>query len=329
MNKSSGSEFSGENDRSLEIRAAWLAYVGGHTQEQVAQRLGVSRVKAHRLLAAAGTHGIVQFSVEGAPTGCLTLEEKLCQAFALAQCTVIPSVDAQGSGEGEIRSLGLACARHLARELESAQHRTVGVGHGRTLAATVESLPRLQLPQTRFVSLLGSLTRRSAANPYDVISALAQRTGSECYFLPVPFFADSTEDAAVLRTQRGVSEVMSMAHTSELCVIGIGDLEPGTHLVRGGTVTEDERRALCTQGAAGELVGRFVDGEGHLLKGAMNSRAVGVELNDLRGKKVLAVAGGLRKARAIRASLKTGVVSALVVDEETAKEVLRPKRAAR
>ena len=38
---------------SLATRAAWLSYVGGLTQEEIASRLSVSRVKVARLVAAA------------------------------------------------------------------------------------------------------------------------------------------------------------------------------------------------------------------------------------------------------------------------------------
>ena len=176
----------------------------------------------------------------------------------------------------------------------------------------------------RFVSLLGSLTRRSAANPYDVIAKLAERTGGECYFLPVPFIADSGQAADVLRAQRGVQHVMSMFQDCELCVVGIGDLGPQTQLVGRRSVTDAELRTLIKVGAVGEIAGRFVAADGSAVQSEMNERAVGVSLDDLRGRDVLAVAGGKYKAEAIRAVLKSGVVTALIVDEATAHAVLEP-----
>ena len=59
----------------------------------------------------------------------------------------------------------------------------------------------------------------------------------------------------------------------------------------------------------------------------MNERALGVSLDDLRGRDVLAVAGGKYKADAIAAVLRTGVVTALIVDEATAQAVLDATRA--
>ena len=319
-----------DNEKSLAIRAAWLAYVGGHTQEQIAERLGISRVKAHRLIASAMSSGVVKFFVEGVPAECMALEDELLEAYGLKRCVVVPNVhdDDEPDSEADINTLGLAAARYLSRELESRQFRTVGIGHGRTLAAMVERLPPLTLPNTRFVSLLGSLTRRSSANPFDVISKLAERTGSDCFFLPVPFIADSVADAEVLRAQRGVQHVFSMVRECELCVVGVGDMGENTHLVRTQTLNRGELKKLVKTGAVGQVAGRFVSGDGDLIDGEMNSRAVGVDLDDLRGREVLAVAGGKYKADAIRAVLRTGVITALIVDEATAERVLRPEGAA-
>ena len=94
----------------------------------------------------------------------------------------------------------------------------IGVGHGRTLAAVVGNLPRIPRPGVRFVSLLGSLTRHAAANPFDVIHRLAEITAAESYFMPAPFFADSMQDKQVLLGQRSLESVFALARTAELVV---------------------------------------------------------------------------------------------------------------
>src|SRR6218665_1408528 len=141
-------------ERGLAIRAAWLAYVGGYTQEVIAERMAISRVKAQRLVASAMENGLVKVFDEG-----------------------VPAMGGPEQPQSTIAALAVAAARSLHRLLGKGDLHTVGIGHGRTLAAMVERLPSLQLPGTRFVSVLGSLTRRSSANPYDVIAKLAERTG--------------------------------------------------------------------------------------------------------------------------------------------------------
>lgn len=312
-----------DSEQSLSIRAAWLAYVGGYTQEQIADRLGVSRIKAQRLIAAAMQSGLVKFFVEGVPAECMALEDRLMKAYGLKRCIVVPNTqDELDEPTGEIPALAVAAARYLTRVLDAGETQTIGIGHGRTLAAMVERLPTSNRPQTRFISLLGSLTRSSAANPFDVIARLAERTGGECFFMPVPFIADSGADAEVLRAQRGVQHVFAMARECQLCVVGVGDLGPNTHLVRSQSVTADELATLLRAGAVGEVAGCFVAADGRPVPCEMNERAVGVTLDDLRGRDVLAVAGGKYKATAIRAVLHTGVITALIVDELTAQAVL-------
>ena len=107
-----------------------------------------------------------------------------------------------------------------------------------------------------------------------------------------------------------------------LCVVGIGELGAQPHLLRNQSITASELARLQADGAVGEIAGRFVRADGRLVDGEMNLRAVGCDLDDLRGREVLAVAGGLAKADAIRAVLRTGVVTALITDEATAAEVL-------
>lgn len=315
---------------SLSIRAAWLAYVGGYTQEQIAERLGVSRIKAQRLIASATQSGLVKFFVEGVPAECMALEDELMRVFALKRCVVVPNtqMDADDTA-GAIPALAVAAARHLMRVLEAGEVRTIGVGNGRTLAAMVERLPAANLQDTRFISLLGSLTRRSAANPFDVIAKLAERTGGECYFMPVPFLADSRADAQVLRAQRGVQHVLGLVRECQLCVVGVGELGEGTQLIRTQSVTANELAVVRRAGAVGEIAGCFVAANGKPVQCEMNERAVGASLDDLRGRDVLAVAGGQYKAEAIRAVLNTGVITELIVDEATAQTCLRQHAAAK
>ena len=313
-----------DSEASLQIRAAWLAYVGGYTQEEIAEHLGLSRVKAPRLIAAALESGRVKVFVEGEEAQCLALEDELRTRFRLAHCTVVMDSARPGSAEeqDELVALGAGGAQVLYRLLQKAGPASVGVGHGRTLASLAEHLPHLPRPDLKFVSLIGSLTRKSSANPFDVISRLAERTGGEGYFLPVPFIADSQADAEVLRAQRGVQMVLSLAHACELCVVGIGGLGEHGNLLHTGMLTAAEQDALERKGAVGDLLGHFLDRDGQVVDHEINRRALGVRLSEMRGRQVLAVAGGHSKVPAILAALRSGYLTGLVVNESTAKAVL-------
>lgn len=314
-----------DSNGSLAIRAAWLHYVGGLTQSEVAGRLGVSAVKAHRLIAWANQNGAVKVSIDGEVAECAALERQLCERFGLAHCEVVPDL---GEGGLPLRALGTAGAAFLQREVEAAGNGVIGMGNGRTLAAAVALMPRLDCAGTRFVSLLGGLTRNFAANPHDVMHRLAEKTSGTAYVMPVPFFANSAEDRDVFLSQRGVGEVRDLASRAAPMIVGLGTAEPDAQLVYAGVINKDELAEVRKRGGVGEMLGHFFDARGRLVETDLTARTVAPEPATLVGRQVVAIAGGMAKVAGIRAVLLSGYLSSLITDERTARTLAEATRAA-
>jgi DNA-binding transcriptional regulator LsrR (DeoR family) len=306
----------------LAARAAWLSYVGGYRQEDIAERLHVSRVKVNRLIAKAHRQGMVRVFVEGTAADCVALEDELARRFGLKFALVAPNLN---GGDLPLATLGNAGSRFLHSVLEDGPDLTIGVGHGRTIASVVDNLPRVSRPGVRFVSLLGGIVRNAVANPFDIIHRLGERTGGETYFMPVPFVADSVADKAVLTAQRSLREVFDLAAETELCIVGIGELSDNAFMRLSGMVSDADFRELREAGAVGEVLGEFLDGDGRPLDVDVNRRSIGLKLDDLRGgggRRVVAIAGGSGKVEAIGAVLRTGVITGLITDEVTARSIV-------
>ena len=94
------------------------------------------------------------------------------------------------------------------------------------------TFPRCRTSEVKFVSLLGGLTRKFSASPFDVIHLIAERTGSEAYLMPVPLYANSAADRAVLLAQLGISAVFDLARQADLMLVGIGEARPSGSLVQ-------------------------------------------------------------------------------------------------
>jgi len=306
-------------EESLAIRAAWLHYAGGLTQAAVAKRLGLASVKTHRLIARAVAEGAVKVSIDGEIVECAMLEDELCHRFGLEHCDVAPDLGEEGL---PLRTLGLAGATFLRREIESGDHTIIGLSHGRTLAAAVQQMPRLEASQMRFVSLLGGLTRNYAANPHDVMHRISDKTGGQAYLMPVPFFANSIEDRAVLLAQRGVKEVFEMSNSAPLKIVGVGTLEADAQLVMSGMMEPREIKEIKAEGGVGEMLGHFFDDRGRILHTTLTSRALGVTLDGPPNNRIVAMAGGPAKVEAIRAVLLSARLKGLITDERTARALV-------
>ena len=304
---------------SLAIRAAWLHYAGGLTQAAVAKRLGLPSVKAHRLIARAVADGVVKVTIDGEIVECAALEDQLCTRYGLDFCEVAPDLGEEGL---PLRALGLAGAAFLRREIERGDTPVIGLGHGRTLAAAIQEMPRIDATGIRFVSLLGGLTRHYAANPHDVMHRLAAKTGAQAYVLPVPFFANSAEDRAVLLAQPGVREIFDMSGGAGLKLVGIGTADSGAQLVASGMIEPREIAEINAAGGAGEMLGHFFDAQGGVLETTLSARTLSVELNTRDDSRIVAIAGGAEKVGAVRAVLRSGWLKGLITDEATARAIV-------
>ncbi|WP_176475906.1 sugar-binding transcriptional regulator [Halomonas salipaludis] len=310
------------SEADLALRAAWLSYVGGYTQADIAKRLGVSRMKVHRLVAMAHDMGAVTVFIEGSPEDLIRLEDGLKERSGLETCIVVPALPAEAANPQA--NLGRAAAHYLKSRLESGDVEVLGLGWGRSLSEMVNCLPVMDCSSVRMVPVLGSVVRKMSLNPYDVIHRLVDKTGGEGYLLPVPLFADTAEHRDVLMAQRSVQDVIGIAVEADLTMVGLGAVPDMGHslLMELGEIDQHDAGSLREAGAVAEILGQFLDAHGELVESPINERALGLSLAQLRNHHIVAVACGEEKVEAITAVLKAGLLKGLITDEVVARRIL-------
>jgi DNA-binding transcriptional regulator LsrR (DeoR family) len=105
-------------------------------------------------------------------------------------------------------------------------------------------------------------------------------------------------------------------------IVGIGRWAPAQSTVY-DAANERERRALQRQGVCAEVSGVFVTPDGQTPPTALTDRMIGVSAAQLRAvREVVAVPYETVKAPAVRAALRSGLVSSLVTHTSLAQAVL-------
>ncbi len=317
-----------EPDAELIVRAAWLYHVGGLTQGEVAARLGVHRTRVVRLLGEARERGLVSVTIHHEQVRDLEVEGAIARRHGLDFCLATPPVGLGDAGaEPRLaavqemiarRAVGSAAASFLKGKLAPGRPVTVGVSWGRTLEQVALHLSGAHNPRARFVSLMGSLTRNSASNPFEVVQALAARTGGEGHFLPVPFIADTVADRAVLMSQRTVAQALDLARSADLFLISVGELSETAFLRKQAMLSAAELAGVRARGAVADSLGRLFDRAGAQVDHELAHRTLALEFEHLRGRNVVLLAGGVQKVDAVRALLRTGVVRGLIIDGDAA-----------
>ena len=170
---------------------AWMHYVGGLTQAQIATRRGLSKMKVHRFVQAAHEQGLVKIFVNNVPTNCMELESRLIEDYGLSSCTIVPDVNELQTMDISMPAVASAGARFLHGRLESTDQMILGIGSGRTMSAIVKAMPAIKRKKAEFISVTGDFAALSDANPFEVIHALIDKTEGKGYAFTAPLIVDS------------------------------------------------------------------------------------------------------------------------------------------
>lgn len=309
--------FSEADTDQVRARVAFYYYVGGLTQQETADRLGITRLRVNRIVGQVRAEGMVRIEIRLPLARCVELEEALKARFGLVEATVVPTVPDHDELQ---RIVGEAAGAMLDRLLVDGQG--FGVGWGRTLSSAVKRLQPRRYPRAWVVALMGGLTRGSGINTFEVSTEFARALGAECYYMAAPIYCPSSESRTVLLTHYGLAEAIRRAQTAAVALVACGDLSARSNLAATQIVTE-HLPSLRRAGAVGDLLGVFLDADGQPVDHPLNERVMAMPLADLKEIPASILAsGGLHKLAIVKAVLSAGYVNRLVTDEDLAETIL-------
>ncbi|MGB0904703.1 MAG: sugar-binding transcriptional regulator, partial [Mangrovicoccus sp.] len=240
-------------------RAAWLSYVGGKTQDQIAKDMGISRQRVQRLVSRAVAEGLIHVRLEHRLSNCLSLEAELIRKFGLRLARVAPSL---GPGADPMRSVAPIAAQELERILDTETPLTLAVGTGRSLRAAIEELRNMDCRHHRVVSLIGNIALDGSATFFDVIMRVAEKIQATHYPMPLPVLASSEEERAALHALAPVAQSRELAKRADVAFVGIGQMNDSAPLMTDGFLSPEEMEQLQAQGATGEIASWIYDASG-------------------------------------------------------------------
>jgi DNA-binding transcriptional regulator LsrR (DeoR family) len=308
---------SAEETKALLTRVAWLYYVEQLGQQEVADRLRLSRVKVARLLQRARDENIVEIRIADAGAPCLATERQLVKQFGLRDAIVVPA----DGGDRLRQHLGQAAALYLERILRDGD--VLGIGSG----ATVSEIPNYISPGNHarclVVELIGGLSRTDrTVNPYDCSWRLAEALGVKSEHLQVPAMVENATIKEMLLEDSVTRAALERAASSDVAVIGVGQLDSPIRATM-DYIPPHLQDSLAASGAVGDILLRFFDAAGMPVPASFDNQVIGLSMEQLRQLPlVIAVAGGVEKAQALSGALHGGLIDVIICDQATALIVL-------
>ena len=312
-----------QTDISLLVEVARLYYEHDYSQQQISEKLNISRPMISRFLTQARERGIVRITVMD-PTGYGTkLEHELQQHYQLKKAVVVPNEDLT---ENELKThLGRAAAGYLDQIITD--DTTLGLAWGTTMQALIRQLQPKRVRNMKVVQVIGGFTSgqfNTFAN--EIVQQFAQVYQAESLLLPLPAIVDNVHLKKAMLTDRNMARVLDMARDAQIVIFSIAPFTPTAPLVRAQYFQQKEVEDLLNCGAVGDICTHIINASGEICSQELENRNLGLPLEDIKKKPYsIVVAGGQEKLSIIRAGLNGRCFNVLVTDEWTARQLINEK----
>lgn len=306
-------------DRALIVKVARMYYEQNMSQDQIARALITSRSNISRILSVAKKRGIVEIKINESTKRETEIEEMLISRFGLRAALVakVPrsTSDYKAVGQLAVQSF----LNHLKPRVK------VAISWGRSIQAMVDALDNESRPDLTFVPLMGGMTAiPSAYSGETLIRSLAEKFNAEYQILHAPTIVQSSEIKVALMKEPSVASVIESVRNADVAFVGIGSrgANSSVHILQSAGIDEKNNPEFFTKWA-GDLAGRFFDRDGKSVSKQLDSRTVGLELDEIaKIRRVVGVAAGDEKTEGILAALRGGLISELVTSSNCALKLL-------
>ncbi|MFB2553404.1 sugar-binding transcriptional regulator [Ensifer soli] len=312
-----------ESREHLMVKVARMTYQQELNQSEIAAETGLNRWQVSRLLQEARDLGIVRIEIVPRSPRRPDLEAALQRAFNLSDSVVVSREGEQAEG---LDTVAQAAGQYIAQLKPKGA--TVGVSWGRTMGAVAHWLPDKWSEGGEVVQINGTVVPIPGVMYHnDVAAVFARKADAQLVPLPVPAIVGQRITREVLERDRIVADVLDRARSAEILMFSCGALSEDSVLVRSGNVRRAEMSALLEKGAVGDVLGRFIDGDGRIVDEDLDARTIGLSLADVkRGARVIGIASGSDKSAVVLGVLRAGLVTVLVTDEAIAQFALEHAR---
>ncbi|ABM01961.1 transcriptional regulator, sugar-binding domain of SorC family protein [Psychromonas ingrahamii 37] len=311
----------GIDDHEMLTEIAILYYQEGATQAEISKKFSISRIKIGRLLRRAREEGVVEINVRYHPIYTAQLEKRLIKKFNLKR--VLIALDQANNEEQRKQVAGLVSA-FLAINLQDDS--TVAVGQGQNVAAVADHVGLVTQRKARFVCAIGGTHRSGdSINADHICRQLAKKFGGTSETLYAPAYVDNPETRNAFIAHNTVSETLKQARNADYALVGVGDMNKNSHMIKLGWFTKQEfAEARINEGIIGDIGGfDFFKSNGQRANTRLRDRVIGLGTEDLRRiPNVIAIASEERKSLALAGALRTGSIDILATSVSCAMTLL-------
>ncbi len=304
----------------LRYKIARLYYIENLTQQEIANRFNISRIKVHRHLSKVREEGIVEIKIIEPKENYSKNEIAIEKYFNLKECLIVPSLETANDIKA---SIGKELSKLLNRDLKN--NTMIGVGWGGTIRGVIDNLSLEKKDGITIIPMIGGLSHsKEKIQANTIVSILAKKTGGDAFVLNCPAFVNSKKSRDLFLTQQSIKEIIAKFSSVSIAIVSIGAVHPEMPTRAMNIISLREYNLLKKQEIIGDVNANFFDKDGESKSIKLQDRIINAKINDLQKiNNVIGVAFGSEKIKPITAALKKGLINTLITDKNTSDGILK------
>lgn len=306
-------------DRNLLVEIAVMYYLEGKTQTEISKEMYMSRPKVSRLLKKARDLNVVDIKINYDSDDLNRLKKQVQHRFGIESVVIVKTL----SNENEtIKEIGKAAASELKFHLRD--DIKVGMSWGRTVRAMVSAFKEKKLKDIKVIELFGAVEYGEDTQEFLSIGyEFSKKVNGTFYPLPAPLYISDPKTRNILLENPIINNTLQMIDECDLIITSLGVVNSSyPQRIWDAHVDANTREELIKQGVEGYLCAHFFDQDGQFIEHEINDQIIGIKTKSIKKNKIMLVAGGKSKWKAIYSILKGGYVNTLVADDKTLKTII-------
>lgn len=306
-------------EHQLILEVAVMYYLENKNQSQIAKELFISRSKVSRLLKKARENHFVDISINYKSEAFEDLQTELRRMFNIRNVFITKTVQDE---LGTLKEVTKLAAKELGLMLHDDM--TIGISWGRHVGMTTKFLAERAYKDIRIVELFGAINyQNSKIDTASVGRRMCERLNAKLFSLPAPIYIYDAVGRKEVMNSAVVKNTLEKIDECDLIITSIGTVE-GDNLqtLWHNYLESDMRVEVNKHNGVGSMLAHFFNQKGEFIESKINESIVGIKTEEIKNKKIFAIASGRKKAKAILGALRGGMLNTLVSDEKTIRAVL-------
>jgi deoxyribonucleoside regulator len=303
------------------INIAKMYYLEDLSQEEISNKLHVSRSNISRMLKECREEKIIEFKIRDTSSTYIELQKKIKDFYGLKEVIVVPG---DNNIEQAKSNVGKAAASYLESVLKNGM--LLGIAWGTTICYLVQHFDCISDRIVDVIQLTGgTYTESLKMDGRELVKELAKKLNGNWYLLQTPMIVQSKVLRDLLMEEPEIKKHFELIDKTDVAIAGLGSSIPEHYVpFKAGYISKEETEQLVNLGAIGDICGNKLDINGNTSETILTGKVIAVDLEQLRKiPLVIGVAAGAEKAASIVAGLRGKYLKALVIDELAALNVLK------